>query len=125
MNYTQEPKNKQNNRKIGTSYEVLARNYLEDIGYSILYMNYRCKSGEIDIVATDREYIVFVEVKYRKTALFGYPRESVNYYKQKRIIGVARYFLLTQKLTHKNCRFDVVEILDDQITHIKNAFTEG
>ena len=125
MNYTQELKSKQNNRKIGTAYEALARKYLEDIDYTILNMNYRCKSGEIDIISTDGEYIIFIEVKYRKTALFGYPRESVNYHKQRRIIAVAKYFLLTHKLTHKNCRFDVVEVLDDKITHIENAFAEG
>lgn len=125
MNYMQGPKDKQNNRKIGTSYELLVREYLESIGYTIFQMNYRCKSGEIDIIATGEEYIIFVEVKYRRSAVFGYPRESVNYYKQRRIIATAKYFLLTHQLYHKNCRFDVVEVLADKITHIKNAFIEG
>lgn len=122
MNYAYKSFNK---RSIGTAYEKLAKKYLQNIGYSILVMNYRCKSGEIDIIASEGEYIIFIEVKYRKTLKYGYPRESVNYYKQKHIIYAAKYFLLINNLYNKNCRFDVIEILDDKVTHIKNAFIEG
>lgn len=123
MSYIGVPKS--NNRYVGSSYEALTVKYLKDIGYTILETNYRCRSGEIDIIAQDQEYIVFIEVKYRKTKNYGYPRESVNFYKQKHILSVAKYYLFRHKLINKNCRFDVVEILGGQITHIKNAFIEG
>lgn len=125
MNYIPDVNPKSNNRKIGSQYEVLAKKYLIQNHYAILEMNYRCKSGEIDIIARDDEYIIFIEVKYRSSAKFGYPRESVNYYKQKRIIAAAKYYLFSHKYYDRNCRFDVLEILYDQITYIKNAFIEG
>ncbi|MGL6173246.1 MAG: YraN family protein [Cellulosilyticaceae bacterium] len=125
MNYMPNVNPKSNNRKIGSQYELLAKKYLLQNQYTILEMNYRCKSGEIDIIAKDGEYIIFVEVKYRSNTKFGYPRESVNYYKQKRIIAAAKYYLFTHRWYHKSCRFDVLEILYDQVTYIKNAFIEG
>lgn len=113
-----------NKRKLGTSYEVLAKKYLEQQNYAIIKMNYRCKSGEIDIIAKDEAYTVFVEVKYRTSNKYGYPRESVNYYKQKHIIAAAKYYLYTHHLYDSSCRFDVIEICYDKITHLKNAFME-
>lgn len=122
MSYMPNPKT--NNRKLGTSYETLAKKYLEQQSYVIIRMNYRCKSGEIDIIARDGAYIVFVEVKYRSSNKYGYPRESVNYYKQKHIIAAAKYYLYTHNLYGSSCRFDVIEICYDKVTHLKNAFME-
>ena len=58
---------KQNNRAVGTAYEQIAGRFLEKKGFQILEYNYRCRAGEIDLIARDREYLVFCEVKYRRT----------------------------------------------------------
>lgn len=111
-----------NTRKIGTKYEQMAKEYLLVQGYLVLYMNYRCKIGEIDIIAQHENYIIFVEVKYRSKSSFGYPREAVNYKKQQKITRVAEYFLKSHLRSHANCRFDIIEILGTSLTHIKAAF---
>lgn len=84
--------------------------------------NFSCRSGEIDIIALDKDCIVFVEVKYRKNNNYGRPRESVNYYKQRNMTKAASYYLLINDSYHKNSRFDVVEIMGDTIELIQNAF---
>ena len=114
-----------NKRTIGAQGEEMACHYLEQANYKILERNFRSKSGEIDIIALDleKDYIVFIEVKYRKNKAYGYPRESVNYYKQRNITKVASYYLLRKNAFHKNCRFDVVEILGENIELIQNAFS--
>lgn len=125
MNYMRKQDRRQNNRTVGTYYEQVAKNYMIGLGYELLQMNYRCKLGEIDMIVKDGDYTVFIEIKYRKDLRCGYPRESVNFYKQRTILAVAKYYLMCKRLYDKPCRFDVVEILDKQITHIKNAFMEG
>ncbi len=114
---------KKNKRIIGNKGEDLACLFLEKASYKILERNFSCRSGEIDIIALDGDYIVFVEVKYRSSNAYGYPRESVNYYKQRNISKVASYYLLINNAFHKNCRFDVVEIIGDTIELIQNAFS--
>ncbi len=114
---------KKNKREIGNIGEDIACKYLESKNYKILERNFRCRSGEIDIIALDGDYIVFIEVKYRKDNSFGLPRESINYYKQRNISKVASYYLLTKNAFHKNCRFDVVEVMGEQIEIIQNAFS--
>lgn len=113
---------KQNNRKVGSSYEHLAGEYLEQQGYCILEYNYRYRRGEIDIIAKDGEYLVFCEVKYRKDSSAGDPLEAVDFKKQQVISKCALYYMTTHHLDHMSCRFDVVGILGSEITLIKNAF---
>lgn len=84
---------KQNKKAVGKAYEDLATAYLIDKGYKILERNYRCKVGEIDIIAKDKNALIFIEVKYRKTTAFGAPAEAVNYYKQQRIMRSAKWYL--------------------------------
>lgn len=122
MTYMQKQKDTINKRLVGSYYEEMAKDYLIKQGYDILYNNFRSRFGEIDIIARDDAYIVFIEVKYRRTKRYGYPREAVTYQKQRHILRTAQYFLLTQIGKEVPCRFDVVEILDNQITHIKAAF---
>lgn len=121
-----------NNKVIGNLGEKIALEYLKKSGYSILNRNYRCPLGEIDIITTFKNDLIFVEVKTRTSTKFGYPREAVNYYKQSKIIKVAEYFILYNNkiFFNKTPRFDVVEIIIDPLTfnlnklnHIKNAFT--
>jgi len=105
--------------KIGESYAV---QYLIEQGYEILERNYKNKIGEIDIIAKYENRIIFIEVKARATARFGYPREAVNYYKQQKIKNVAGVYLKSKHMSDAYIRFDVIEILADEITHIQAAF---
>ena len=78
-----------NRRKEGAYYENLVAEYLKTQGYEILEKNYRCRIGEIDLIAKEGETLVFVEVKYRRNDKMGDPKEAVNRKKQKKIsIGV-------------------------------------
>lgn len=113
-----------NKRAEGTAYEKRAAQYLEARGYQILAHNYRCKQGEIDLIAQDGDYLVFVEVKYRKDARSGYGAEAVNRQRQRRIIISARWYLVQQGLGESvPCRFDVVSFCGEEITLIQDAFS--
>ena len=102
--------------------EAKAFYYLKEHNYKILETNYTCKLGEIDIIAEKDDVLVFVEIKARTTAKFGLPREAVTAYKQHKIKIVASYYLQKTKNFDKVCRFDVLEILGENINHIQNAF---
>lgn len=112
----------ENKREIGTHYEKFAGNYLEQNGYEIIEYNFRSSAGEIDIIARDGEYLVFCEVKYRKTAKVGYPMEAISLTKRRRISKCAQYYLYQNGLEDMPCRFDVVSILGNDLELIKNAF---
>ena len=114
--------NKKYNSAKGSVAENIARNYLESNGYKIKTTNFKSNIGEIDIVAYDQETLVFVEVKYRKTTIFGLPREAVNGEKQRKIRMTAMSYIKKNKLHDIPCRFDVLEILGDEITLIKDCF---
>ena len=89
----------------------------------ILKHNYRCRQGEIDLIARDKEYLVFVEVKYRSQNRAGYSLDAVNAAKQKKISKVARYFLAAEyHCTEIPCRFDVIGIDEGCLHWIKDAF---
>lgn len=114
-----------NNRKVGTDFEILAINYLKNKGYKILNHQFRCKIGEIDIVISKNNVIIFVEVKYRKNLKNGYPREAVNFKKQQTIRRVAELYLIKNKIQNMDIRFDVIEIVgkeENSIEHLENAF---
>lgn len=112
-----------NKRQMGTSYEIKAEAYLMQNGYKILERNFRNRQGEIDIIAKDKEYICFIEVKYRTTNDFGNPLEAVDFRKQNQIRKVALYYLMKNKLSEWTpCRFDVIAFEGEKMTHVKNAF---
>lgn len=114
---------KENKRALGGRYEEAAAVYLEKHGLKILHRNYQVRSGEIDIIAQDREYLVFVEVKYRSTVRSGSALWAVDAAKQRSISRTAVHYLTTRK---KNmnipCRFDVIGIDKEEIHWIKSAF---
>lgn len=110
------------NKTHGTIGEIEVANYLKTQGYKIVAMNYKNKIGEIDIVALDKNVIVFVEVKSRATLLYGRPCEAVDERKQHKIRKTAELYLVTTKKYYTDVRFDVIEILGDEINHIINAF---
>lgn len=112
-----------NQRGVGLQYEQKAVDYLQQLGYLILERNYNLRTGEIDIVAKDGRYYVFVEVKYRSNAKNGLPEEAIDYRKQRKITNTARGYLLKHRLSEDTpCRFDTVTILRDEIHLIKDAF---
>jgi putative endonuclease len=111
-----------NNRQVGAQKEALACEYLRQKGYVILEQNFRCRSGEIDIVARDGIYLVFVEVKFRSTNRLGGPLDAVDIRKQHKIRQVANWYLMQNRIENAWVRFDVVGILGDEIEHIKDAF---
>ncbi|MCI8507446.1 MAG: YraN family protein [Lachnospiraceae bacterium] len=114
---------KKNKRKLGARVEQLIKEYLRAYGFDILEMNYRCGQGEIDIIAKEKEYYVFIEVKYRSTLQYGTPQEAVGIAKQKRICGAAKYYLYTHALGEFTpVRFDVAAVMGNKISYIKNAF---
>lgn len=117
-----------NNRELGNLGEELAAKYLTKNEYIIINRNYRTRYGEIDIIAKNNDYLVFIEVKARKNNHFGYPREAVDYMKQRKIKNLANYYLLKENKMNNNIRFDVVEVFLDidnkacSIEIITNAF---
>lgn len=86
-----------NNKVLGNAGEKIAKIYLERNKYKILETNFRCKQGEIDIIAKDKKELVFIEVKTRKSIKYGLPAEAVNQVKQKHISKTAEYYI------YKNC----------------------
>ena len=114
---------------LGSWGEKKAANYLRFRGYRIVDMNCRYRQGEIDIVAENRKYIVFVEVKLRKDDSHGEAKEFVTAAKQRRVITAAEIWL-SENETEKQPRFDVIEIYapdgisgrNVRINHIENAF---
>ncbi len=111
------------NKAKGYIGEERAVKFLKKKKYQIIAINYVNKVGEIDIIARDGEAIVFVEVKARETKEFGLPCEAVDARKQNKIRRVAELFLLQNKLYDRvPVRFDVIEVLGDEINHIVSAF---
>ncbi|MDD6482900.1 MAG: YraN family protein [Lachnospiraceae bacterium] len=112
-----------NRRQTGSDYERLAAEYLKKQGYEILAHNFRSRGGEIDIIAREKEYLCFVEVKYRSGNGCGSPLEAVTRHKQQNIIRTAGYYLMKRGLPLDTaCRFDVVAVEGEQITLLRNAF---
>ncbi len=96
----------------GRAGEAYAAQFLKQSGYEIVRTNARLgRMGEIDIVARDKDALVFVEVKTRHSDLFGLPQESVNYRKQKKLCQCALLYLKQRNMNNKNFRFDVVAVL--------------
>ena len=112
-----------NRRRIGTRYEQQAAAYLESQGYELIEHNYYCRLGEIDLIAREDGYLVFVEVKYRRTPGSGRAAESVNRAKQRRIYQCAEVYMKQHRLSFCHpVRFDVLAVDGEEITLIKNAF---
>jgi len=117
---------------LGARGEDLAGRYLRRAGYRLLIRNFRCRFGEIDLIAEEGGSLVFVEVKTRSSAGFGHPLEAVDRRKQGQLIRAAHIYLSEQAAEERFCRFDVVSVTfggdgTPVIEVVKNAFdlTEG
>ena len=110
-------------KNTGSRGEVLAAEYLEEKGYEIRERNFYGPGGEIDIICRDRDVLVFVEVKSRKSRSFGDPLEWVDARKQERIGETANEYMSLQE-NDLDCRFDIVtvDLSCMQIEHFENAF---
>ncbi len=118
---------RESHQKIGQRAEQLACRYLEVQGLQLVLRNYRCRLGEIDLIMEDRESLVFVEVRYRRSGRFGGAIESVTPIKQRRLINAAHYYLQQIRgVQSKLCRFDVLAITPEQGKHdivwLRDAF---
>ena len=120
------------NKLTGQCGEDVATALLKKKGYKIVERNYRNKIGEIDIIAKNKEDLVFIEVKTRKSEKFGTPAEAVTYYKKQKIVNTAKWYL-SNNPTELNIRFDVIEVYGgfdgnvfnlDEINHYEQVFLE-
>lgn len=114
-------------RKIGDKGEDLAAEYLESKGWLIIDRNYFFEKAEVDIVATDRNFIVFVEVKFRSGTYFGRPEEHVTPEKEQNIKKAADAWIYERKMETAMVRFDVIAIVqkkgsEPEISHFEDAF---
>lgn len=109
--------------------ESLVAEDLRQKGWTIVATNFRCRMGELDVVAENGRYLIFVEVKLRKNARFGAACEAVTFSKQRKLMAAAQYYLMTHP-TSLQPRFDVAEVYapqgihteDPDINYIENAF---
>jgi len=112
----------------GDRAEETAAAYLRRQGYRILARNYRCRGGEIDIIAEEGRVLCFVEVRSVASRAFGDPLETVDATKQRRVIHAARNYLGVKRITDREIRFDVIGIVyqpELSITLVRGAFETG
>lgn len=117
-------------QKLGKWGEDQGCSYFIANGYQILQRNYRCRFGEIDIIAQKTGQLIFAEVKTRTSTVYGYPAEAVSYRKQLRYEKLALNFLKETGWKNASCRFDILEVMVQPnntftINHIDNAFQAG
>lgn len=115
------------NKVLGVLGENIAWEYLSGLGYKVLERNFRCRMGEIDIIAVHGDAIAFVEVKTRSSEDYGFPSEAVSKGKQRRIIKTALYYMQKNNFFDYMCRFDILEIIfcgegNHRINLIRDAF---
>lgn len=115
-----------NKIELGKYGEEKAVNYLKNQDCQILARNFSCKQGEIDIVAKDKNELVFFEVKTRNSLDYGMPVDAVNNFKQKHILDAAKYYLYKNNMMNAFVRFDVIEVYLKNnkvfINQIRNMF---
>jgi putative endonuclease len=114
-------------QRLGLEGEDAAARALQAAGLRIMERRFRCRLGEIDLIARDRDVLVFVEVKSRRGVGFGRPAESITAAKRRRMARVAQLFLSRRGMLDVPCRFDVVEVLrhpgtELEVRHIVDAF---
>jgi putative endonuclease len=113
-------------QRLGAEGERAAEKYLRRQRYTILQRNYRCRAGEVDLIALDGYVVVFIEVKTRTQPGFGTPLEAVDLRKQRQIQRAAQYYLAQNRLQDRDARFDVVGVWSEggevHCELVKNAF---
>ncbi|MBN2245253.1 MAG: YraN family protein [Candidatus Aminicenantes bacterium] len=114
--------------ELGKAGESAALNYLQEKKFKIIETGFRFHRAEIDIIASHKNTLVFIEVKTRRTQQFGFPEESISVLKQNQIRKAAQGYLIINKMEDRECRFDVLSLLYDEelqnfsINHYEDAF---
>ena len=110
---------------LGKNGEKAAAEHLKNLGYNIIERNFSCRQGEIDIIALDKGYLVFIEIKSRTSNEFGLPSESVTKRKMEHLIKAIKYYLYIRNLENENIRIDVIEVYakkgEYRFNHIKQV----
>lgn len=112
-------------RNLGILGEKIAAEYLKKNHYKIIQSNFRCRFGEIDIIAHKQDTYIFVEVKTRKSLSFGRPIEAINGIKKNHLLKSGQYYIQSSNLKDCNFRFDAIEVvipslISPKVNHIKN-----
>jgi len=110
---------------IGATAEERAADALYRRGYQVIERNYRCKVGELDIVAREGPTLVFVEVRSRQSGTFGSALDAVGWRKQAKVSRVAAYYISVRRPRFETARFDVVAITGEEIVVVKDAWRLG
>ncbi len=111
-----------NKKEIGAIGEEIVVSLLEEKGVTVLERNFRCRFGEIDVIARDGDKLVFIEVKTRKSRKYGVPEEAVDYRKQRKLRSLAAYYLAKHAVRASGCRFDVYSVClnkDDTLESVR------
>src|SRR5262245_11775712 len=108
--------------EVGATSEDRAVSHLVRQGYRIVERNYRCKVGELDVVARDGNVLVFVEVRSRRSTEFGSALAAVSWQKRRKVTRVAQQYLVARRPKFAEARFDVVAITGSELVHIKDAW---
>lgn len=112
--------------ELGRRGEEAACDFLKENGYKIIRKNYNTRFGQIDIIAKDKDVLCFIEVKTRRSDMYGLPQEAISRFKQRQISKVALIYLKENRLMDNKARFDVVSVLfnkkNQEISLIKDAF---
>ncbi|MBI5183448.1 MAG: YraN family protein, partial [Nitrospinae bacterium] len=97
--------------ELGRKGEDIATRYLKEMGYKIIERNFRCPMGEIDLIASEKGVLIFIEIRTRRSDSFAPPQLSVNRVKQQKIINSALNYLVRKRITGIDCRFDIITII--------------
>lgn len=112
---------------LGQTGEDVAEIYLLKKGYEIIERNFSCRQGEIDIIAKDKNELVFIEVKTRTNRNYGEPIDAITYYKKKHMLKSIQFYLYLRRLENNFIRIDVIEVYQRKdgfrVNHIKKAIT--
>ncbi|HZJ83224.1 MAG TPA: YraN family protein [Clostridia bacterium] len=116
-----------NNKELGDWGEQQAKGYLKSQGFIILEKNYRSHIGEVDLIAKDGDFLVFVEVKTRTSKAYGFPMEAIGPKKQNKYFKMASIYAKHRGIHDVSFRFDIIEVMvkynsKPDINHIPNAF---
>lgn len=111
---------------LGKKAEQFAANYLKQKGLKLIERNFRCRHGEIDLIMHEQQQLVFIEVRLRNHEKYVSGAESIDYYKQQRLIHTAQYYLKIKQNSGQICRFDVLDLHQQsgifKTRWIQNAF---
>jgi putative endonuclease len=108
--------------EVGATGEDRAVDHLVQRGMRIVERNYRCRVGELDVVARDGDVLVFVEVRSRRSAKYGNALDAVSWAKRRKVTKVAQAYLASRRPRFARARFDVVAITGDELVHVRDAW---